>query len=360
MRRNLRRNMMRRFSPIFVIALAIATLTSIGLAQQAATPGPYKILKTAKVGGDGGFDYVFADASGRRLYIPRRGPSGRVTVFDLDTLESVGEIPSVNGHGVAVDSKVNHGFLTSSPIVMFDSKTLKPIKNIDVKGDPDGIFFDAFNERVYDLSHEAPNVTVIDAKDGSVVGTIDLGGMPEQAASDGKGHLYIDIEDKERIAVVNTETLAVTATYDLAGKGGTCAGLAMDRKNRILFATCRNPKTMVILNADDGNIIATLPIGTGTDGAVFNPSTMEAFSSHADGTLTVVKENSPTSFEVEQTVQTMPTAKTLSLDSKTNRILLIAAEFGPPPATPPPGTPPGRPLRGEMIPNSFSILSVGK
>jgi len=354
------RNMMQRFSPILVIALAIATLASIGLAQQAAMSGPYKILKTAKVGGDGGFDYVFADSAGRRLYIPRRGPSGRITVFNLDTLEPVGEISGVNGHGVAVDPKVNHGFLTSSPVVMFDIKTLKPIKNIDVKGDPDGIFFDAFNERVYDLSHDAPNVTVIDAKDGSIVGTIDLGGMPEQAASDGKGHLYIDIEDKEKIAVVNTRTLAVTATYDLAGKGGTCAGLAMDRKNRILFATCRNPKTMVILNADDGNIIATLPIGTGTDGAAFNPNTMEAFSSQGDGTLTVVKEKSPTSFEVEQTVQTMTSAKTLSLDSKTNRILLIAAEFGPPPATPPPGTPPGRPLRGEMIPNSFSILSVGK
>jgi hypothetical protein len=134
----------------------------------------------------------------------------------------------------------------------------------------------------------------------------------------------------------------------------------MDVKNRILFATCRNPKTMVILNADDGNIITTLPIGTGTDGAVFNPKTMEAFSSHADGTLTVIKENSPTSFVVEQTVQTMPSAKTLTLDSKTNRILLIAAEFGPPPATPPPGTPPGRPARGEMLPDSFVILAVGK
>jgi DNA-binding beta-propeller fold protein YncE len=184
--------------------------------------------------------------------------------------------------------------------------------------------------------------------------------MPEQAVSDGKGHLYIDIEDKEKIAVLDTQKLAVTATYDVSGKGGTCAGLALDIKNRILFATCRNPKTMVILNADDGNIITTLPIGTGTDGAVFNPNTMEAFSSHADGTLTVVKENSPTSFEVEQTVQTMPSAKTLSLDIKTNRVFVIAAEYGPPPATPPPGTPPGRPPRGEMLPDSFSILVVGK
>ena len=341
-------------------AIAIVMFASIALAQNTPTAGPYKVLKTAKVGGAGGFDYVFADSAGRRLYVPRSGPTGRITVFDLDSLVPVGEIPNATGHGVAVDPDVNHGFLTSKPIVMFDSKTLATIKTIDVQGNPDGILFDPYNERVYDLSHVAPNVTVIDAKDGSIVGTIDLGGMPEQAVTDRKGHLYIDIEDKDKIAVVDAKTLSVTGSYDVAGKGGTCAGLAMDIKNRILFATCRNPKTMVVLNADDGNILTVLPIGTGTDGAVFNANTMEAFSSHSDGTLTVVKENSPTSFVVEQTVQTMPSGKTLSLDAKTNRILVIAAEFGAPPATPPPGWPPGRPLRGEMITDSFSILAVGK
>jgi uncharacterized protein YjiK len=172
--------------------------------------------------------------------------------------------------------------------------------------------------------------------------------------------VYIDIEDKERIAVLDAEALKVTTSYDLAGSGGTCAGLAFDVKNHILFATCRNPKTMVILNADSGKIITTLPIGTGTDGAVFNANTMEAFSSHADGTLTVVRENSPGEFVMEQTLQTMVSAKTLSLDSKTGRVLLIAAEFGPPPAIPPAGTPPGRAVRGPMLPDSFSVLVVGK
>lgn len=351
---------MRRFSLAFSLALGIATLAAIGLAQQAPTTGPYKVLKTAKVGGDGGFDYVFADAIGRRLYAARSGPAGRITVFDLDTLASVGEVANASGHGVAVDPKTNHGFLTSKPIVMFDTKTLATIKTIDVQGNPDGIFFDPYNQRLYDLSHNAPNATVIDTTDGSVVGTIDLGGAPEQAVSDGKGHLYIDVEDKGNIAVVDAKTLAVTAHYDIAGKGGTCAGLAFDVKNRILFATCRNPQTVVILNADDGNIITTLPIGAGTDGAVFNPNTMEAFSSQSDGTLTVIKENSPSSFVVEQTLQTMVSAKTLSLDSKTNHILLIAAEFGPPPAAPSPGTPPGRALRGPMLPDSFTILMVGR
>ena len=190
-----------------------------------------------------------------------------------------------------------------------------------------------------------------------MVGTIDLGGMPEQAATDGKGHLFIDIEDKDNIAVVDTKTLMVTAHYDLAGKGGTCAGLALDAKNHILFAACRNPANMVILNADDGKIITTLPIGAASDGAGFNPNTMEAFSSQGDGTLTVIKENSPTSFIVEQNVQTMPTAKTLTLDGKTGRVLLIAAEFGAPTA---PATAGARPGRGQMVPDSFSILVVGK
>jgi DNA-binding beta-propeller fold protein YncE len=328
-----------------------------GWAQQAPTAGPYKVLKTDKAGGAGFFDYVYADAAGRRLYIPRLGNPGRITVFNLDTLAPVGEIPNASAHGAAVSSKSNHGFATSKPVVMWDAKTLAPIKTIDVEGGPDGLLLDPFNDRVYIFSHRAPNATVINAGDGSVVGTIDLGGAPEQAVTDGKGHVYVDIEDKGNIAVVDAKTLTVTGHYDLAGKGGGCAGLAMDLKNHILFAACRDPQAMVILNAEDGKIITSLPIGRGTDGAVFNPKTMEAFSSQGDGTLTVVKENSPTSFAVEQNVSTMQGAKTLTLDSKTNRILLIAAEYTPPPTPPPAG---GRGGRGQMVPDSFSILVVGK
>jgi len=346
---------MRRFIP--VLAAGIATLAFIGLAQEGPAGGPYKVLKTAKVGGAGGFDYVNADQAGRRLYIARSGAGARITVFNLDTLEPVGEIANVSAHGAVISPKTNHGFASSKPVVMFDSKTLATIKTIDVDGGPDGLFYDSFNDRVYVLSHRSPNATVINAADGSVAGTLDLGGAPEQAASDGQGHLYIDIEDKANIAVVDAGTLAVTAHYDLEGKGGECAGLAMDAKNGILFAACRNPQNMVILNAADGKIITVLPIGAGTDGAVFNPSTMEAFSSQRDGTLTVIKENSPKSFAVEQNVQTMPSAKTMTLDAKTNHLLLIAAEFGPPPASPPAG---GRPNRGPMVPDSFSILVVGK
>jgi len=239
------------------LAVAIAMLAALGLAQQGSTTGPYKVVKTAKVGGSGGWDYVYADADARRLYIARTGPMPRMTVYNLDTLEPAGEIPTTNSHGAVVDSKSNHGFISSKPILMFDSKTLMPIKSIEVQGNPDGMLFDPAAQRVYILSHQAPHVTAIDAKDGSVIGTVDLGGMPEQAATDGQGHMYVDVEDKANIAVVDTKTLTVTAHYDLTGKGGTCAGLALDAKNHILFSACRNPANMVMLNADNGNIITT-------------------------------------------------------------------------------------------------------
>jgi hypothetical protein len=340
-----------------LFALTVALLASLGWTQEASAEGPYKVLKTVKAGGDGGWDYVSADVEGRRLYFARTGPTPRMMVYDLDTIEPVGEIATGNAHGAAIDPKSGHGFITSKPLVMFDTKTLMALKTIDVQGNPDGHLFDPFSQRAYILSHVTPHVTAINTKDGTVAGTVDIGGMPEQAATDGKGHLYIDVEDKANIAVVDTKTLTVTAHYDVTGKGGTCAGLALDTKNHILFAACRNPATMVILNADDGNIITTLPIGMGSDGAGFNPNTMEAFSSQGDGTLTIVKENSPTNFEVEQTLQTMVGARTSTLDTKTNRIILIAAELGPPT---PPAQPGGRPGRGALVPGSFTILVVGK
>jgi len=346
---------MRRLFLLSVCAIAMAALPAH--AQPSTGTGAYRILKTVKVGGEGGFDYVQADVDARRLYIARRGDQARMTVFDLDTLAPAGEIRNVNGHGAAIDPKSHHGFTSSKPVAMWDTRTLALVKSIDVQGNPDGLMFDPFNQHVYIFSHVAPFATVIDATNGTVIGTIDLGGAPEQAVSDGKGHVYIDIEDKDNIAVVDAKTLAVTAHYDLTGKGGTCAGLAMDLKNRVLFASCRNPQTMVVLGADDGKVIATLPVGRGTDGAVFNPNTMEAFSAQVDGTLTVVKENSPTSFTVEQTVQTMPSAKTLTLDSKTNHVLLIGAEFPPAPPRPPGG---GQGNPNPMVPGSFSILVVGK
>jgi DNA-binding beta-propeller fold protein YncE len=308
----------------------IGILAAGGLAQPTSAASPYKIVNTAQIMGSGGIDYVYADNDGRRLYVPR---GTQVLVFDLDTLKSVGAISDARARGVAVDPASHHGFCSSSPVVMWDTKTLETIKTIPVQGRPDGILFEPLTKHVFVFSHSQPNATVIDAKDGTVVGTVDLGGAPEQAASDEQGHLYVDLEDKDNVAVVDVNTLKVTAHYDLGGKGGGPGGLALDAKNHILFAFCHEPATAVILSADDGKILATLPIGNGTDGGGFNPSTMEAFSSQRDGTLTIIKENSPTSFEVAQTVRTKPGAKTCTLDTKNNQIVLIATERAPAPPT---------------------------
>jgi DNA-binding beta-propeller fold protein YncE len=361
--------------PVFLATCAVL-LALAPLAQ--SQDGPYKIQKIQLVGGDGGFDYVTADPDGRNLYVARSGPAGHIGVFNLDTLAQVGDIPGVSAHGGAVDTVTGHGFATSKPVTMFDAKTFAILKKIDVQGNPDGYLNDPFNHHFYILSHSAPNITVLDDKDGSILGTIDIGGAPEQAVTDGQGKIYVDIEDKAAIAVIDANSMKMTGKYDVSSKGGGCAGLALDAKNQILFAACRDNKNMIILSATDGHIILDLPIGNGSDGAVFNPATMEAFSSQGDGTLTVVLESSPTSFSVEQTIATPARAKVLTLDTKTNRIFTITAEYGPVPAAAPPAAPaasPSVPLsspaattlpawmrgpRAPMIPGSFQILEIGK
>lgn len=348
-----------------IVTLCAAMLSCAAFAQTRSTP--YKVLKIQLVGGDGGFDYVTADPNGRNLYVARSGPAGHIGVFNLDTLAPVGDIPGISSHGGAVDTSTGHGFATSKPVTMFDSKTFAILKKIDVGGNPDGYLNDTYNHHFYILSHTEPNLTVLDDKDGSILGTIDIGGAPEQAATDGHGKIYVDIEDKAAIAVIDANTMKMVGKFDLSSRGGGCAGLALDVKNSILFASCREKNNMIILSAADGHIITDLPIGVGSDRATFNPATMEAFSSQGDGTLTVVKEDSPTSFSVEQTIPTPARAKTLTLDPKTNQIYTITAEYGPTPAPPPDAAPPvaGTPSfrrgpRPPMIPGSFQILLIGK
>jgi DNA-binding beta-propeller fold protein YncE len=341
---------------------------AMAFSQTPAAAGPYKVVTRARVGGEGGWDYIYADSTGRRIYIPRGGSPPRLTIYDLDTLTPVGEIEGIGGNGAAVDPKSGHGFTSSKPVSMFDTKTMKLIKTIDVaeRARPDGILFDAFNDRVYVFSHPTKDATVIDARDGSVLGTIDLGGVPEQAVADGKGMLYAVMQDAEgSVTAVDVKTMKAVAHYPFGDKGG-CNGLAMDLKNRILFAACARsgdpdilpPRPMmVVLRADDGKILSTLPLAGGSDGAAFNPATMEAFSTHGNGTLTVVKEVNPTTFEIEQNLDTMSGARTITLDSKTNRILTMSDERGPAPPPPPGG---GRAGRGPAIPGSFTILAIAR
>jgi DNA-binding beta-propeller fold protein YncE len=363
-----------------VLAAAIVVFAPNGVAQQA---GPYKVLKRARVGGEGGWDYIYADVAARRLYIPRGATRAvaatdttpavpaipaRLTIFNLDTLDPAGEVPGVGGNGAAVDPKSGHGFTSDHPKVsMFDTKTLTLIKSVDVgAARPDGILFDDFNQRIYVFSHPTKDATVIDSKDGTVLGTVDLGGVPEQGVADGKGMLYVVMQDAQgSVTAVDVKTMKAIAHYPLGDKG-RCNGLALDAKNHVLFAACASSgdppaeptqPMMVILSAKDGKILTSLPLAGGSDGAVFNPSTMEAFSTHGNGTLTVIKETSPTSFEVEQNLETMNGARTITFDSKTNHILTMSQERGPAPPPPPGG---GRGPQGTPVPGSFTILMIGK
>jgi DNA-binding beta-propeller fold protein YncE len=342
---------------------ALALAATLAPALPAQTTGPYKILQIDKLGGEGGWDYLAADAATRQLYVARSGPTGSLHVYNLDTLAPLGDIPTGAAHGAAIDNATHHGFATSNPVTMFDTRTLKVIKTINTGGRPDGYLDDPSLHRIYVLSHAEPNVIVLDARDGNILGTINLGGAPEESELDNHGHLFIDVENKDRIAVVDTHTLKLAGNYDISSVGGGCSGLAIDRAHDVLFASCNDKQNMIILNAATGAILTTLPIGDDSDGATFNPATHEAFSTQRDGTLTIVKDDavkghplSAADFSVEQTLITQPGARTITLDPKTGRIFTATADFGPAPA-PQPGEHHSHP---PMIPGSFRLLVIGK
>ena len=376
--------MTRSFPRLTVASVAVlvfgATIISTVSAKQTPAAGPYKVLQTAKVGGEGGTDYLFADSAARKLYITRGATreiaatdttpavpafEKRVTIFDLDTLKPLGEIPGVGGNGAVVCPNSGHGFTSDHPQPsMFDAKTLKLIKTIEVpdKFSADGIYCDPSGDRVYIGSHPTKALLVVDTKDGAVLGNIDLGGTPEQTIGDGKGTLYQVLQERPgSVAVIDAKTLKVTANYPF-GDNGSCNGLALDAKNGILFAACARvgeatTPMMVILSAKDGKILARLPIAGSSDGAVFNPATMEVFSTQGNGTLTVIKEVNPTTFEVVQNLPTMNGARTIAFDSKTGHLFAMSVERGPAPAPPPAG---GRGGQAPVIPGTFTVLKIGK
>lgn len=358
--------------------LSLAGISLFAGNVSAQTDAPYRVLDTVKLMGTGRIDYVTVDNDERRIYVPR---GTQTFVFDLDTHKYIGAITNIFGHGIAIDPKSHHGISSSPSPGMFDTETMQKIKSIDVPNRPDGILFEPLTGHVFVFSHAHPSVVVIDPKDGSIVGTVDIGDASEQvhmeqAQSDGQGHVYADIENEKKIAVIDVNTLKVTATYDLGDTAGEPGGLGLDVKNHILFAMCADPDVCVVVDANTGKVLDTLPIGGDTDGGGFNPNTMEAWSSQREGTLTIIKENSPTSFAVEQTVQTKPGCKTSSLDTKNNQIILICTErlaqtpmagsaptpnvtpTLPAPGFPPAMNPPGGDRRGG--PGNLDVLWVGR
>ena len=350
--------------------ILIFSLAGLGLLAGnvlAQNHSPYQVLDTTRLMGNGGIDFVTVDNDGRRVYVPR---GEQTFVFDLDSHKYIGTVTNCGGRGVAVDTATHHGFSSAGKIAMFDTETMRKLKDIDVQGRPDGIMLEPLTDRIYVLSHETPNLTAIDPRDGSVTGTLQVGGAVEQSQSDGQGKLYVAIEDEKKIAVVDVKALKLITKYDLGDTAGEPAGLGLDVKNHILFAMCAKPDVCVVMNADDGKVLATLPLGSGTDGGGFNPATMEAWSSQRDGTLTIIKENSPTNFAVVQTVPTKAGCKTSALDTKNNRSVLICTErpsgtnavsapVASAAASPPAGAPPRRNQR-YTGPAWLEVVFVGR
>src|SRR5262250_3245714 len=314
----------------FLVAVGIVISASSSLWAQS-----YKILATTQIPAAGGIDYVTADSVNRRVYV---ACGNAVSIFDLDTYKLASTLAKASGHGVAIDPENHTGLVSGNPATFFNTKTLEVIKTVPAPG-ADGYIFDAPTHHFVISSHRAPNLLVVDSKDGSIVSKVEAIGpngvnaAVEQGVSDGEGHLYFDVANEHHIAVVDAKTLKVTGHFDLGEKGNRPAGLAIDTKNHILFAMCRGGNggtpACVILSAVDGKIITTLPLAGSSDGAVFNPRTMEAFSSHGNGTLSVIKEKSPKEFVVQETLQTKAGAKTCTLDTKTDHVIVITREAAP-------------------------------
>ena len=321
----------------------------------AADPGLH-IIKTYKVGGDGGWDYLKLDPESHRLFISR---STHVVVIDAESGKPVGDIPDTPGvHGIALAPDLGRGFTSNGKegtVSIFDLKTLKPIGKVQAVGEnPDAIIFDPATKRVFTFNSRSSDSTAIDAATGNIVGKIPLGGKPEFAVSDGEGQIFVNLEDKSELLALDPKDLKVKSRWPLAPCESP-SGLALDKKNRRLFAGCDN-KMMAVVNADTGKVITTLPIGDGVDADGFDPDNQFAFASCGEGVLTVVKEDSPDKFTVAQNVKTESGARTMALDPETHKIFLVTAKFGPPPAATT-AQPHPRPA---ILPDTFEVLVVGK
>ncbi|HTQ79349.1 MAG TPA: YncE family protein [Thermoanaerobaculia bacterium] len=353
-------------TPLAVALLVAAVAAAAAFASPATPPIPatpetqgasgYHVLERLALGGEGGWDYLTADAAARRLYVTR---GSHVTVVDLDTGKVAGEIPNLSGiHGVALAPDLGRGYVSngkSSEVTVFDLKTLKVLKTVKSTGEnPDAILYDPASHRVFAFNGRSANATVFDAKTDAVAGTIALGGKPEFAASDLKGRVYVNIEDKSEVVALDAAKLTVAARWPLA----PCeepSGMAIDRQHGRLLVGCSNQKAGIV-DLATGKVVGTPPIGKGVDANGFDPATGYGFSSNGEGTLTVLAADAAGHFKVLDTVPTERGARTMALDEKTHRVYLATAKFNPAPA-PTAEQPHPRPT---PVPGSFVLLVVGR
>lgn len=339
-----------------ILLLLLLTVPSAGLAGQAAPAhADYHVTRTVRLGGDGRWDYVTLDSVGRRLFIARQT---RVMVVDAAGGKLLAEIPGLDGaHGIALAYPAGRGFATSGRdgmVTMFDLRSLRVLGRIPAAPDADAVLYDPSSGRVFTFNGDPGTSTVIDPKTGKAIGSIPLGGKPEFGVADGRGRVYVNLEDKAEIAEIDPLAMRVTRRWPLAGCEEP-TGLAIDRDHRILFSGCHS-RVMAISDARGGRTIAQVPIGEGVDGCAFDPGTGLAFSSNGAGSITVVHEDSPTSFHLVSTATTRRGARTMTLDPRTHRLYTVTADFG---ATPAPTTDEPHP-RPSLVPGTFTLLELDR
>jgi YVTN family beta-propeller protein len=317
--RNLRRCFLRKLA-LFTLLVAFAI-------PSASAADGYQITKKIPIPGQGSWDYLAVDEAGRRLYVSH---GTQVEVLDVDSGAIVGNIPNTQGvHGIAIAPDLGRGFVSngkSSTVTIFDLKTLKVTGEVPTGKKPDAIIYDPATSRVFAFNGDSSSATIIEAADGKVAGTVDLGGGPEYAVADGKGYVYNNLEDESLVLKIDSRKLKVEQRWPTA----PCASpssLAMDPPNRRLFVGCRS-KVMAVMNADTGQVITTLPIGDHVDATAFDPDSRLIFNSNGEGTITVIRQDSPDKYSVVENVKTLPRAKTMALDPKTHQLFLSTAEAG--------------------------------
>ena len=336
-------------SALFATVLLSLAVPSVALAQ-----GSYHLITQWKIGGEGGWDYVAADAGAHRLYVTH---GARVEVLDSDSGKVIGAITGLQGtHGVALDAAGKYGYISdgrANAVIVFDRKTLKTVTSIPAGTNPDGIVYEPVTKTVWAFNGRSSTATAIDTKTQKVVATVPLPGKPEFPVADGKGNVYDNIESKNEIVRFDAAAQKITAEWPLAGCDSP-SGLAIDRASRHLFAVC-DGKKMAVVDADTGKVLATPEIGEGPDAAGFDAKDKLAFSSNGEGTLTVVDASKP-GFPVVQSVTTQRGARTMAFDSANGRIYLPTAQFGIRPAATAENPHP-RPV---IVPDSFTVLVVGR
>lgn len=347
---------MRKSTTVLAVlgSLSVAMILCAGLRSHGAAPAPgpsgYHVVKTVSIPGDEGWDYLNVDSAARRVYISH---GSHVVVMNADTYAIEGDVPDTQGvHGIALAPDLGRGFVSAgraNVAVIFDMKSLATLGTVKTDANPDAIVYDAVTKRVFTLNGRGQNTTAINAADGTVAGTLALGGKPEFAQADGKGSIYVNIEDTNQLVQFDAQKITETHRWPLAPCKSP-SGLAMDVKNRRTFSVC-DEKVMAVVNADTGAVVATPAICDGPDAAGFDPATGYVFASCGDGNLTVIHQDSPDKYTVVENVPTKRSARTMGLDLKTHSIFLPSAEFDPPA--------PGE-RRGKMKPGSFAIVVVGK